>query len=212
MKSHNNIPTMKTLTIISLFAAVGLLFLPNIVHSEEAKLPTNKKELEAWLSGTEWVTTTVYKNKRSHSHDMVRRFKDNGVMLYQNDTSKWKDNNSTRKGSYKVIGSRRLAFGVDKYIVVLNDDGKSFKGRSDKIKGFITGRIIVNIRIWTDNDGNSFNGELISSDGTTVKIRRSSDGKKFDILINTFSDADQRYIKVHQKIELEPDKMPAEPK
>jgi len=53
---------------------------------------------------------------------------------------------------------------------------------------------IIQARIWTDNQGRSFGGELVSQDEKYVTIQRTEDDKQFTISKDILSDADQRYL------------------
>ena len=59
----------------------------------------------------------------------------------------------------------------------------------------------VDARFWTNNEGRSFEGELVSVEDNSVTIRRASDRRKFTMPIKDLSKADQDYIqKMESKI------------
>lgn len=53
---------------------------------------------------------------------------------------------------------------------------------------------VLNARVFTDLLGRTFEGDLVSSDGATVQIKRASDQHVFSIPIETLSAADKTFI------------------
>lgn len=58
---------------------------------------------------------------------------------------------------------------------------------------------LAEMRDWTDQQGRSFRGELYSTEGDAVKVRRESDFRVFDIRIDQLSEADQLWLKEQSK-------------
>jgi len=56
-------------------------------------------------------------------------------------------------------------------------------------------------RTWTDHQGRSFTGELISFEDQTAVIRRAPDGKVFHVPISRFSQADQDFLQAAESPE-----------
>lgn len=51
------------------------------------------------------------------------------------------------------------------------------------------------VRLWTDRAGRQFRGEFLGLSDGRLQIRRESDGKTFEVLLERFSDADQAFVR-----------------
>jgi hypothetical protein len=65
---------------------------------------------------------------------------------------------------------------------------------------FILGFIVVDCpaRTWTDKKGRQVEGDLLGIEGGMVKIRRTQDGKEFNVPLDGLSAADQAFVKSRQ--------------
>ena len=52
----------------------------------------------------------------------------------------------------------------------------------------------VELRTWTNSDGNAFKGTLLSVKGAAVEIRRAADSRLFQIPLTALSQQDQDYV------------------
>lgn len=55
-------------------------------------------------------------------------------------------------------------------------------------------------RVWTNRSGKTVEAEFVSISGDTVRIKRESDGKLFDVPLDTLTDADQAYARGQEPV------------
>jgi len=67
---------------------------------------------------------------------------------------------------------------------------------------FCCSLLCLQARTWTDQQGRSFEGQMIDGDIDTVRIRRDADQQTFDLALDRLSKEDQKYV--YQQLKIRP--------